>query len=197
MVSLFGTASESCLEIADRAPCACCVRCRRARGCRTCEALVGVSTARAVVWGSRHAGSKGTRRSPACGEWRPRSLPPALRVAHCLRIAERQQEHAGPRALGGFELARLYSLRALVGKRLARGESTPRFSPPPSGGRPEGGWGRLSHRLPHPHWHIAPAVGGPATSSATAAPSPTSQIDVEVDVDRAARHAVDGVVVRR
>jgi hypothetical protein len=39
MVLLFGTASETCLEIADRAPCAFCVRCRCARGCHTCEAL--------------------------------------------------------------------------------------------------------------------------------------------------------------
>ena len=119
MVSLFGTASESCLEIADRAPCACCVRCRCARGYRTCGAP-GVSTARAVLWGWRHAGRRATRSSPACGAWRPRGLPPALRVAHRLPVSERQQEHAGPRALGGFELARRYSLRALVGKRLAR-----------------------------------------------------------------------------
>jgi len=33
MVSLFGTASETCLEIADRAPYACCVRGRCARDC--------------------------------------------------------------------------------------------------------------------------------------------------------------------
>ena len=39
MVSLFGTASETCLEIVDRAPYAHCVRCRCARGCHTCEAL--------------------------------------------------------------------------------------------------------------------------------------------------------------
>jgi len=37
------------------------------KGCRTCEAP-GISTARAILWGSRHAGSKGNRRSPACGE---------------------------------------------------------------------------------------------------------------------------------
>jgi len=38
-------------------------------------------------------------------------------------------------------------------------KATPRFSPPPSGGRPEEGWGRWSHRLPHPHWHVR-SLGG-------------------------------------
>lgn len=32
-------------------------------------------------------------------------------------------------------------------------------------GRPERGWGRLSHRLPHPRWHVSRSVGRPATSS--------------------------------
>lgn len=139
MVSLFGTASETCLEIADRAPCAYWVRCRCARGCHTCEAL-GASTARMVLWGSRHAGSKGNpqksgmrRMTPSVGR-----LPPALRIAHRLRVAERQLKHAGPRALGGFELARLYSLRAVVSKRLTRGAATPRFLLPLRAGGPKG-----------------------------------------------------------
>ena len=147
MVSLFGTASESRLEIADRAPCVL----RSLPPCKGLPHLRGAGgrqhCTRGLAGVETTLGRRATRSSPACGEWRPRGLPPALRIAHCLRVAERQQEHTGPRALGGFELARLYSLRALVGKRLAR---VKRRLGPPSGGRPEGGWGRLSHRLPIP-----------------------------------------------
>ena len=153
------------VEIADRAPFATAF----AAAVQGAVALARrwASARRARSCGVRDTrGGRATRRSLACGEWPPRGLPPALRIPHRLRVAARQQEHAGPRALGGFELARLHSLRALVSKGLARDESDASvFFSSPSGGRPGEGWGRLSHRLPHPHWHVAPSVGRAATSS--------------------------------
>jgi hypothetical protein len=72
-------------------------------------------------------------------------LPPALRIAHRLRVADDQQEYGDSRVLGGFEMARLHSLRGLVTKGPAREESDASvFSPTLRGGRPEEGWGRLS-----------------------------------------------------
>lgn len=163
MVSLFGTASETCWEIADRAPYAYCVRCRCARGCHTCEAL-GASTARMVLWGSRHAGSKGNPQKSSMRRMTPSGS--AASASYCAPPSSRRAPaRTGRPACAAASNWRASTLRALVSKGLARVKATPRFSPPPSGGRPEGGWGRLSHRLPHPHWYVAPSVGRAATSS--------------------------------
>ena len=112
--------------------------------CRTCEAP-GVSTARAILWGSRPRGVEGQPQKSSMRRMTRSGLPPALRIAHRLRVADGQQEYGGSRVLGGFEMARLHSLRGLVTKGPAREESDASvFSPTLRGGRPEEGWGRLS-----------------------------------------------------
>ena len=76
MVLLFGTASETCLEIADRAPYAFCVRCRCASGCHTCEAL-GVAR-RARSCGVRDTcGSKGNPQKSSMRRMTPSGSAPS------------------------------------------------------------------------------------------------------------------------
>jgi hypothetical protein len=143
MVSLFGAASETCLEIADRAPYAQCVRCRCARAAALARRRASARRARSC--GVRDTRVEGQPQKSSMRRMTRSGLPPALRIAHRLRVADGQQEYGGSRVLGGFEMARLHSLRGLVTKGPAREESDASvFSPTLRGGRPEEGWGRLS-----------------------------------------------------
>lgn len=80
-------------------------------------------------------GRRATRRSPACGEWRRQGLPSALRVAH-----DFESPGAGKSTAARVRSASNWrvSHRAPVSTRLAGGEATPRFSPPPFRRAPEG-----------------------------------------------------------
>src|SRR5690348_5752840 len=121
MVSLFGAASETCLEIADRAPYAQCVRCR-------CARAAALARRRASARRARSCGVRDTRGRRATAEVQ-HAANDALGVCHqrfVLRTAldsPRPARTRGPRALVGFQLPRLPSLRALISKRLARAES--------------------------------------------------------------------------
>ena len=123
MVLLFGTASETCLEIADRAPYA-------LRSLPLCKGLPHLRGA------GRQHGARGlvgyeTRGVEGLSAEVQHAANDALGACHqrfVLRTAfespsASKNTPAGPRALGSFELARLYSLRALVSKGLARDES--------------------------------------------------------------------------
>jgi hypothetical protein len=117
----------------------------------------------------------------------------AARACHQRFVLRTTSSRRAPARARRPACARLRTGASLTGRPSARVwrevKRRPGFLLPPSGGRLKGGGNRLSH--------VAPCVGSAATSSPIASSLPVSQIDVEVDVDRAAHHAVDGVVVRR
>ena len=157
MVSLFGAASETCLEIADRAPYAQCVRCR-------CARAAALARRRASARRARSCGVRDTRGRRATAEVQHAAndaLGVATSASYCAppSIRRGQQEHATharSSASNWRASPRCVPSSASVWREL---KATPQFSPPPLGGRPEVGRGRWSHRLPHPHWHVR-SLGG-------------------------------------
>ena len=192
MVSLFGTASETCLEIADRAPYACCVRCRCARGrrarrwasalhARSCRGLDTLGRrAPAVV---QHAANDALG---ICHQWSLRTAfqSPSASKNTPVRVRSAASNWRASTRSAPSSASVWREVKRRLGFLLLR-----------AGGLK--GDGVDCHIACPSPWHVATSVGRPATSSPTASPSPMSQIDVEVDVDRAARQAIDGVVVRR
>jgi hypothetical protein len=133
--------------------------------CRTCEAP-GVSTARAILWGSRPRGVEGQPQKSSMRRMTRSGLPPALRIAHRPRVAEASKNMAA-RVCSAVSKWRA-STRCVASSPRVRREKkvTPRFFLLlcGAGGLKRDGVG-CHNRLPHPHWHVASSVGRAATSS--------------------------------
>lgn len=147
MVSLFGTTSETIWRCRLRAI-------RVLRSLSLCMGLphlrgAGPQHARAVSWARDRIRDTRGRRANTQKSGKRRMTPSRVctTAACCAPPSSRRRpaRTCRPRALGGFELARPHSPRALVSKGLARDASdASAFSSYPSGRRPEEGWGRLS-----------------------------------------------------
>jgi hypothetical protein len=150
--------------------------------------------ARGLAGGETTLGRRATRSNPACGEWRPRVCQRfVLRTAFQSQSASKNTPARGRSAASNWRAStRCAPSSASVWREVKRRLG---FLLLRAGGLK--GDGVDCHIACPSPWHVATSVGRPATSSPTASPSPMSQIDVEVDVDRAARQAIDGVVVRR
>ena len=165
MVSLFGAASETCLEIADRAPYAQCVRCRCARAAALARRRVSARRARSC-------GVRDTRGRRATAEAQ-HAANDALGVCHqrfVLRTAFESptaSKNMAARVCSAVSKWRA-STRCVASSPRVRREkkATPRFFLLLCGA---GGLKRdgvdCHNRLPHPHWHDASSVGRAATSS--------------------------------
>ena len=164
MVSLFGAASETCLEIADGAPYARAFA-AAVQGLPHLRGAGHQHGARDLV-GFETRGVEGQPQKSSMRRMTRSGLPPALRIAHRPRVAEASKNMAA-RVCSAVSKWRA-STRCVASSPRVRREkkATPRFFLLlcGAGGLKRDGVG-CHNRLPHPHWHVASSVGRAATSS--------------------------------